>query len=117
MEKANIYFSGLPLKRINAVCRFLKVFFISDITDLSCPPRVVVGQPEGSVTLGSKVQLTCHVAGNFRSAHWSHGGHVIGNNTIMDRKMDGDHQVYTINTREIKKNHLWVNLTVVNVDM
>ena len=91
---------------------------ILDISDLSCPPKVMVGQPEGSVTLGSKVVLTCHVAGNFDIAHWSHGGHVIGDSSLNGQQTNNAaQQMYVINTKKIKANQLWLNLTIVNVDM
>ena len=94
------------------------MLLILDISDLSCPPKVMVGQPEGSVTLGSKVALTCHVAGNFDTAHWMHGGHVIGNSSLIGRQTNrAAQQIYVINTKKIKANQLWMNLTIVNVDM
>ena len=54
---------------------------ITAVSDLSCPPRVLLKQPAQSVTLGSQLTLSCHVAGNFKSAYWSRGGSVIRNNS------------------------------------
>ena len=83
------------------------------VVDLSCPPRVVLRQPEQSVTLGSSLTLSCHVAGNFKTAYWSRGGAVITNNTATLRGTG--RQFYTITTSG--NNKRWLNLTIGNIDM
>ena len=74
--------------------------------DLSCPPKVVVGEPEKSVTPGSRVQLSCHVSGNFRSARWTRGGLTLANQSQ-----------HVLTTRRLGDTRLWINLTIANVDM
>ena len=85
--------------------------FITEVSDLSCPPRVLLRQPAQSVTLGSQLTLSCHVAGNFKEAYWSRGGVVIRNNT----RSQGGQQFYSLATSGTNK--LWLNLTIRNIDM
>ena len=81
-------------------------FLFADMKDLSCPPKVVVGEPEKSVTPGSRVQLSCHVSGNFRSARWTRGGLTLANQSQ-----------HVLTTRRLADTRLWINLTIANVDM
>ena len=83
------------------------------MSDLSCPPRVLLRQPAQSVTLGSQLTLSCHVAGNFKEAYWSRGGVVIRNNT----RSQGGQQFYSLATAPSGNNKLWLNLTIRNIDM
>ena len=86
---------------------------VTAVSDLSCPPRVLLRQPAQSVTLGSQLTLSCHVAGHFRSAYWSRGELVIRNNTTSQ----GGGQFYSLATATSGNNKLWLNLTIRNIDM
>jgi len=92
-----------------------KLFQVSwdklELKDLACPPRVIVREPEKSVTLGSKVVLSCFISGSHRKVHWVRSGFIIKNNSVSQ---DGGHQFYTIRTSGDRK--IWLNLTIENVD-
>jgi len=82
-----------------------------ELKDLACPPRVLVREPEKSVTLGSKVSLSCFISGNHRKVHWIRSGFIIKNNSLSQ---DGGHQFYMIRRSGDRK--IWLNLTIENVD-
>ena len=92
-----------------------KLFQVSwdklELKDLACPPRVVVRELEKSVTLGSKVIISCLISGNHRNVHWVRSGFIVKNNSLSQ---DGGKQFYTLRTNGDRKT--WLNLTIDNVD-
>ena len=51
---------------------------------------MLLRQPAQSVTLGSQLTLSCHVAGHFTQAYWSRGGRVIRDRLVQSREPDQD---------------------------